>query len=229
MCLTCQKIKSNSQYGICFLILYSVDVDFWAFFSVLYDILCGLCFLPCMFYCMLLSCCLLASWRNKGWWWWWLPQERSRRTNCSPRTGVRKLQCEQFQCSELKFSSVYVLWTRLKAMPHKRTFIRNELQLTRLWMRRLHSRVVVLGTCTGTWSVLKYHFQVLVLVLVLGTEVLVLVLETWVLVLVLVLETQVLVLVLVLEWLSTGYNSAAQSESVCDYCLSYYLHQCKTK
>ena len=42
---------------------------------------------------------------------------------------------------------------------------------------------------------LKYHFQVLVLVLVLGTEVLVLVLvlETWVLVLVLVLETQVLV------------------------------------
>jgi len=66
----------------------------------------------------------------------------------------------------------------------------------------------VLGTCTGTWSVLKYHFQVLVLVLVLGTEVLVLVpvLETWVLVL--VLETQVLVLVLVLEWLSTGYNSA---------------------
>ena len=70
-------------------------------------------------------------------------------------------------------------------------------------------RVVVLGTCTGTWSVLKYHFQVLVLVLVLGTEVLVLVLvlKTWVLVLVLVLETQVLVLVLVLEWLSTGYNS----------------------
>ena len=38
----------------------------------------------------------------------------------------------------------------------------------------------------------EYHFQVLVLVLVLGTEVLVLVLETWVLVL--VLETQVLVL-----------------------------------
>jgi len=59
-------------------------------------------------------------------------------------------------------------------------------------------RVVVLGTCTGTWSVFKYHFQVIVLVLVLGTEVLVLllVLETWVLVLVLVLETQVLVL----EW-----------------------------
>ena len=51
---------------------------------------------------------------------------------------------------------------------------------------------MVLGTCTGTWFVLKYNFQVLVLVLVLGTEVLVLVLvlETWVLVL--VLETQVL-------------------------------------
>jgi len=62
-------------------------------------------------------------------------------------------------------------------------------------------RVVVLGTCTSTWSVLKYHFQVLVLVL--GTEVLVL--ETWVLVL--VLETQVLVL----EWLSTGYNSGQTS------------------
>jgi len=52
----------------------------------------------------------------------------------------------------------------------------------------LDSRVVVLGTCTRTWSEFKYHFQVLVLVLVLGTEVLVLVLETWVLVL--VLETQ---------------------------------------
>jgi len=78
---------------------------------------------------------------------------------------------------------------------------------------RLMSRVVVLGTCTGTWSVLKYHFQVRVLVLVLGTEVLVLVLvlETWVLLLVLVLETQVPVVVLVLEWLSTGYNSADES------------------
>ena len=74
----------------------------------------------------------------------------------------------------------------------------------------LDSRVLVLGTCTGTWSVFKYHFQVLVLLF--GTEVLVLVLvlETWVLVMVLVLETQVLVLVLVLEWLSTGYNSAGQ-------------------
>ena len=31
MCLTCQKISSNSQYGICSPLLYIVDVDFWAF------------------------------------------------------------------------------------------------------------------------------------------------------------------------------------------------------
>jgi len=60
--------------------------------------------------------------------------------------------------------------------------------MKRYGVRPSVGRVVVLGTCTGTWSVIKYHFQVLVLVLVLGTEVLVLVLETWVLVL--VLETQ---------------------------------------
>ena len=49
MCLTCQKILSNSRYGIRSLILHSVGADFELLFSLLYDILCVLFFLLCMF------------------------------------------------------------------------------------------------------------------------------------------------------------------------------------
>ena len=69
--LTRQKILSNRYYGICSLILYSVDADFWAFiFTFVWHFAWFVLFIvylvaPCPFYCvclycMLLCCCLLA-------------------------------------------------------------------------------------------------------------------------------------------------------------------------